>query len=50
MSRWKTLTHALPAFMLMGRLTDLTDEQIEDAWTKGDREAVIAAALGRKKR
>jgi hypothetical protein len=44
MSRWKTLAHALPAFMLTGRLTDLTDAQIQDAWSKGDRESVIAAA------
>jgi hypothetical protein len=50
MSRWKTLDHALPAFMLTGRLTDLTDAQIQDAWSRGDRESVIAAALGKKKR
>jgi hypothetical protein len=50
MSRWKTLAHALPAFMLTGRLTDLSDAQIQDAWSKGDRESVIAAALGKKKR
>lgn len=49
MSRWKTLSHALPAFMLTGRLTNLTDEQIQDAWTRGDRETVIAAAIGKKK-
>ena len=46
MSRWKTLAHALPAFILTGRLTDLTDAQIQDAWSRGDRESVIAAAMG----
>jgi hypothetical protein len=54
MSRWKTLAHALPAFVLTGRVAGLTDQQIEDAWTSGDRESVIAAALanpaGKKKR
>ncbi|HEV2199397.1 MAG TPA: hypothetical protein VGR73_06230 [Bryobacteraceae bacterium] len=50
MSRWKTLAHALPAFVLTGRVAGLTDQQIEDAWTKGDRESVIAAAAGGKKR
>lgn len=49
MARWKTLAHALPAFMLTGRLTDLTDAQIQDAWSRGDRESVIAAATGKKK-
>ncbi len=50
MSRWKTLAHALPAFMLTGRLTQLTDQQIQDAWTRGDLDSVIAAANVRKKR
>ena len=50
MSRWKTLAHALPAFVLTGRLAGLTDQQIQDAWTSGDREAVLAAATGNKKK
>ena len=50
MSRWKTLAHALPALMLTGRLTDLTDAQIQDAWSRGNRESVIAAAMSKKKR
>ncbi len=50
MSRWKTLEHALPAFILTGRVAGLTEQQIQDAWTRGDRESVIAAAsLARKK-
>jgi len=46
MSRWKTLEHALPAFVLTGRLAGLTEQQIQDAWTRGDRESVITAAQG----
>jgi len=49
MSRWKTLAHALPAFILTGRVAGLTEQQIQDAWTRGDRESVIAAATGNKK-
>jgi len=45
MSRWKTLQHALPAFVLTGRIAGWSEQQIEDAWTRGDRESVIAAAL-----
>ncbi len=50
MSRWKTLEHALPAFILTGRLAGLTEQQIQDAWTRGDRESVIAAATSDKKK
>lgn len=50
MSRWKTLPHALPAVVLLGRVAGMTEEQIQDAWTRGDREAVIAAASGKKSR
>ena len=44
MTRWKTLAHALPAFVLTGRVAGWTEQQIQDAWTRGDRESVIAAA------
>lgn len=44
MARWKTLPHALPAFVLVGRVAGLSEDQIQTAWTRGDRESVIAAA------
>ena len=50
MSRWKTLEHALPAFVLTGRVAGLSEQQIQDAWTRGDRESVIAAATGSGKK
>lgn len=50
MSRWKTLQHALPAFVLTGRIAGLSEQQIQDAWTRGDRESVIAAAMGNGKK
>jgi hypothetical protein len=50
MSRWKTLEHALPAFVLTGRVAGLTEQQIQDAWTRGDRESVISAAMGNGKK
>ncbi len=49
MARWKTLAHALPAYILLGRLTSLSDQQIQDAWSRGDRESVIAEALKTQK-
>ena len=44
MARWKTLAHALPAFVLVGRVAGLPDDQVQQAWTKGDRESVITQA------
>lgn len=48
MARWKTLEHALPAYILVGRVAGLSEEQIERSWERGDRETVIAAAKKRK--
>lgn len=49
MTRWKTPQHALPAFLLTGRIAGLSEQQIQNAWTKGDRESVIKAAQSKKK-
>ncbi len=48
MARWKTLRFALPAFLLAGRMAGMPEAQIQDAWTRGDREAVIAKLLEKK--
>lgn len=45
MARWHDLRHALPAFILAGRLAGLDEKQIQAAWLNGDREAVLAEAL-----
>jgi len=45
MARWKSLTHAIGPYTLLGRVGGLTDQQIEDTWTHGEREAVIAKVL-----
>ncbi|HEX8985460.1 MAG TPA: hypothetical protein VF767_08515, partial [Bryobacteraceae bacterium] len=41
MARWKTLAHALPAFLLVGRIAGVPEEQIHDAWKRGDRDAIL---------
>jgi HEAT repeat protein len=50
MAQWKSLTHALPAFLLLGRVAGLSDLQVHEAWTRGDRKSVIAAATAKKKK
>ena len=45
MARWKSLTHALGPYMLLGRVAGMSDEQLAESWTKGEREAVITRAL-----
>jgi hypothetical protein len=48
MARWKTLAHALPAYVLLGRIAGLSEKQIESDWSHGKREAVIRAALKKR--
>jgi len=45
MARWKHLPHALPAFILLGRLAGMPEVEIQKAWTNSDRESVVRRAL-----
>jgi hypothetical protein len=45
MARWKHLPHALPAFILVGRLAGMPEKEIQAAWNKEQRESVIKRAL-----
>jgi hypothetical protein len=48
MARWKSEGHAMPAFMILGRISGRPDEDIRAAWEGGEREAVIDAAVNRR--
>ena len=50
MARWKSLAHALPAYILLGRVAGLPDDQVQQTWSRGDRESVIAQATSSKKK
>jgi hypothetical protein len=41
MARWKHLPHALPAFVLLGRVAQAPESEIQALWSKGDREALL---------
>jgi hypothetical protein len=45
MARWHDLQHALPAFILAGRLAGMDENAIKQAWLSEDRESVLKAAL-----
>lgn len=45
MARWKTLDHALPAFLVLGRVAGVPEVAIQTEWTRGDRQAFIEGAL-----
>jgi len=52
MAQWNSLRYALPAFILLGRVGGIDEQQIQDSWARGDRGAMVLQALrsGKKKR
>jgi hypothetical protein len=50
MARWKHLPHALPAFILLGRVQGIPEQEIQDIWSRGEREKLIDRALEKKKK
>jgi hypothetical protein len=49
MARWRDLSHALPAFILAGRLAGLDEKAIQAAWVSPDHEDVLKRALKKPK-
>jgi hypothetical protein len=48
MARWKSAGHALPAFVILGRIAGYSDDAVGDLWNRGDREVIIEAAMKRQ--
>jgi hypothetical protein len=50
MARWKHLPHALPPYILLGRVTGIPEKELQDTWSRNQREVVIkrAASSGRR--
>jgi tape measure domain-containing protein len=44
MARWKHLPHALPAYILLGRTAGIPEAELQSAWSKGERDRIIAKA------
>ncbi len=49
MARWHYLEHALPAYILLGRVAGMPEQAIQDSWSKGERDQVIATAAKKLK-
>ncbi len=45
MAHWRQLDHALPAFILAGRVIGMPEQELQEAWSRGDRDAVLKKAL-----
>lgn len=43
MARWQYLPHALPAYLVAGRVAGWSDADLESAWAAGEREATLKA-------
>ena len=43
MARWRHLPHALPAFILAGRIAGLGEEALQEKWKNDEREQVLKA-------
>ena len=48
MARWKSEGHAMPALIILGRIGGWSEEDIQSAWMRGERETVVKAALKRR--
>jgi hypothetical protein len=49
MARWKHLEHALPGYILLGRVAGIPDEELQDAWKEGKRDQMIERASKKRK-
>ena len=45
MARWKSQGHAFAAYVLLGRVGGLSEREIADSWSRGERESAIARIL-----
>jgi hypothetical protein len=45
MARWESLRYALRPFLLVGRIAGLSEDEIQQRWSSGERELVIQKAL-----
>jgi hypothetical protein len=50
MAQWNSLRYALPAFILLGRVGGIDEQQIQDRWAQGDRGGMVLEVLRSSKK
>jgi hypothetical protein len=50
MARWKHLEHALPAYILVGRIAGVPETELQTAWSEGKRDDILKQATAKKKK
>jgi len=50
MAQWNSLRYALPAYILLGRVGGMSEAQIQESWTKGDRAAMVLQVVTASKK
>lgn len=50
MARWTYLPHALPAYIVLGRVKDIPEKRLQDLWSNGQRDVVIKSPASSKKK
>jgi hypothetical protein len=50
MAAWTHLPHALPAYILAGRVGAIPEGELQDAWSKGEREAILKRVIASGKK
>jgi hypothetical protein len=50
MAKWKQAEHSLPAYILLGRVAGLPEEDLQHAWSTGDRDLIIKRAIAPPKK
>jgi hypothetical protein len=46
MAKWRHLPHALPAYIVVGRIAGVSEPELQKAWKEGTRQAIIRRATG----
>jgi hypothetical protein len=50
MAQWNSLPYALPPFLLLGRVGGLSEKQIQQRWTTGERGKMVLEILAKEKK
>jgi hypothetical protein len=50
MARWKHAEHAIPGYILLGRIAGIPESELQEAWKDGKRDEIIERALQKKKK